>query len=167
MSLVRNALIGTGVISGWELFWWWRRRHLRTATFLTAQKVAACLNRPLVVVGAPDRGPTGGYSCGDITIDIGPSECPITYQMDISKPLPFQKDSVVVFVSCVLEYVDDYDSAMTELQRIAGKWLYVVRVEPWTLTAYLYPGRKRTITSVDAPSVAEACMTGRRSAMIT
>jgi hypothetical protein len=45
----------------------------------------------------------------------------------------------------VLEYVDDYDAALAELQRISGGHLYIVRVEPWTLAAYFYPGAKRTL----------------------
>jgi ubiquinone/menaquinone biosynthesis C-methylase UbiE len=64
---------------------------------------------------------------------------------DITKQLPFHDNSVVVFVSCVLEYVDDVDAAIKELMRISGGHLYVVRVEPWTATAYLYPGAKRTL----------------------
>jgi hypothetical protein len=101
----------------------------------------------LVVVGAPDSGPTSGYGCGDVTVDVAKSSCPNAIQADITKPLPFADDSVVVFVSCVLEYVSNYDAAMTELRRIAGKNLYVVRVEPWTLAGWFYPGTRRQLAA--------------------
>lgn len=137
-----EALAALGV---WELGWWARRRSVRGELYACASRRAAALGRPLVVVGAPDGGVTQGYSCGDITVDIQGSSCPMTLQADITKRLPFDDASVVVFVSCVLEYVDDYDAALAELERVSGGELYVTRVEPWTLTAYLYPGAKRTL----------------------
>ena len=60
-------------------------------------------------------------------------------------PVPgLANDSAVVFVSCVLEYVSDPEAALQELKRIAGSSanLFVVFVEPWTLTAALYPGAR-------------------------
>lgn len=90
-------------------------------------------------------GATSGPGCGDVTLDIGSSSCPNFIRADISKRLPFTDDSVTVFVSCVLEYVEDYPAALAELRRVAGDHLYVCRVEPWTLTAYLYPGAQRTL----------------------
>jgi hypothetical protein len=89
---------------------------------------------------------TAGYGCGDVSVDLADSSCPIHKRADITKRLPFDDNSAVVFVACVLEYVDDYEAAMRELQRVSGGQLYIVRVEPWTLTAYLYPGAKRTLT---------------------
>lgn len=133
---------------GWELIWWSRRKKLRGRVFRQAQEKALELGRPLAVVGAPDSWTTDGYPCGDITIDIGDSACPNFYQLDITKPLPFRDNSLVVFVSCVLEYVHDYDTALSELYRVSGGFLYNVRVEPWTLTAYMYPGRKRITPNV-------------------
>jgi hypothetical protein len=129
----------------WELGWWARRRAMRKRMYTLASQAAESLQRPLVVVGAPDGGVTSGYGCGDVTIDIGGSVCPTSMTADITQSLPFKTDSVVVFVSCVLEYVEDVDAAIAELMRISGGFLYVVRVEPWTATAYLYPGAKRTL----------------------
>lgn len=139
---------GLAILSSWELAWWFRRRSLRGRMFERARRRATLIQRPLAVVGAPDSWSTGGYPCGDVTIDIADSDCPNLYRLDITEPLPFDDDSLVVFVSCVLEYVDDFDSAVTELYRISGGNLYNVRVEPWTLTAYLYPGRKRTTSNI-------------------
>jgi hypothetical protein len=60
-------------------------------------------------------------------------------------PVPgIADDSAVVYVSCVLEYVTDPESALGELQRMAGspENLFIVFVEPWSVTAVLYPGAK-------------------------
>lgn len=132
-------------IAAWEFFWWARRRMMRSHIYEVARAQADALGRPLVVVGAPDGGVTAGYGCGDVTIDIAPSSCPGSLQADITKPLPFADDSVVVVVMCVLEYVDDAEAALAELNRISGGYLYVVRVEPWTLTSVFYPGAQRTL----------------------
>lgn len=133
-------------LCAWEGLWWLRRRTLRTSRFADAEACARTLGRPLVVVGAPDAGPTGGYGCGDVTIDLARSACPGYRRADVTERLPFENDSVVVLVSCVLEYVEDLDAALAELRRVSGGWLYVVRVEPWTLTAHLYPGARRTLS---------------------
>ena len=132
-------------LAGWEVAWHARRVSQRRRIFAEADRAATRLGRPLVVVGAPDMGPTKGPGCGDITVDIGESSCPNFLKADITQRLPFDDDSVVVFVSCVLEYVDDYESALAELRRVTGGHLYVCRVEPWTLVAHFYPGAKRTL----------------------
>lgn len=146
MSLV-GPLLAMG--TAWELGWWWRRRSLRSKTYQLAAAEAQRLGRPLVVVGAPDGGVTSGYGCGDVTVDIVRSEsCPNPLVADITKPLPFEDNSVVVFVSCVLEYVDDADGALRELCRVSGGHFYVVRVEPWTLTSIFYPNARRSFVKV-------------------
>ena len=125
---------------------------LRQSLYAAAQARAVVLGRPLVVVGAPDGGVTAGYGCGDVTVDLAGSMCPRTLSADITQPLPFEDNSVVVFVACVLEYVSDAERATAELLRISGGQLYIVRVEPWTLTAYLYPGARRTIKRANLPA---------------
>lgn len=133
-------------LAAWELAWWKRRKNERVRVYNQALQQALALGRPLVVIGAPDGGVTAGYGCGDLTIDLqGSASCPRVLPADITKTLPLPSDSVVVFVSCVLEYVNDAQAAMNELMRISGGHLFIVRVEPWTLTAYLYPGAKRTL----------------------
>ena len=133
------------IIAAWETFWYLWRMAARGREYQAAQQQAALSGLPLVVVGAPDGGFTQGPGCGDVCIDIEGCACPMQIKADITKPLPFDDDSCVVFVSCVLEYVDDLDAAMLELVRISGGRLHIVGVEPWTLTAYLYPGAKRTL----------------------
>lgn len=132
-------------LAAWEGGWWLRRNAKRKSVFAEAAADAKASGRKFIVVGAPDMGATMGPGCGDVTIDIGTSSCSNFLQADITKPLPFADDSATIFVSCVLEYVDDYEAAMKELRRVAGNHLFAVYVEPWTLTAYLYPGTKRQL----------------------
>jgi hypothetical protein len=112
---------------------------------------AAALDRRLVVIGDPDAGMHTrlwrAYGCGDVCVDLnGCPKCPMTVVADITKgPIPDIADnSAVVFVSCVLEYVTDIDAALREISRIAGSAdnVFVVTVQPWTLTARLYPGAR-------------------------
>ena len=132
----------------------------RTAAFQAATQRATALGRRLVVVGDPDAGMhtrlMRAYGCGDVCVDQnGCPTCPVTVVADITKgPIAeLADDSAVVFISCVLEYVHDLDAALREIARIAGAPdnVFIVNVQPWTLTARLYPGARwrGTITSVD------------------
>lgn len=139
-------LVAATSLATWEGLWYLRRRKRRIDVYWQAYAHAKAIMRPLVVVGAPDGGVTAGYPCGDYTLDIQPeSICPRHVQADITKTLPFSDDSVVVFCSCVLEYVSDANAAVAEIQRVSGGHAFFVGVEPWTWTAVLYPGAKRTL----------------------
>jgi SAM-dependent methyltransferase len=144
-SLPLLGKILAGVLA-WEGAWWARRRLKRGAVYNDALRQSIATGKPLIVVGAPDAGVTSGYGCGHLTVDLIPrSSCPRFLRADISRPLPFPDDSCVVFVSCVLEYVERFREAYDEIRRIAGPNLYIIRVEPWTLAAYVYPGAQRTL----------------------
>lgn len=132
-------------LAAWEAFWWDVRRSRRLDTYAKAQTRAQTLRRPLVVIGAPDNGFTGGYGCGDITIDMANSTCPRLLKYDITRPLPFRDNSVCCVVMCTLEYVHALEPALQEIARISGGHAFFVGVEPWTIAAYLYPGAKRTL----------------------
>ena len=121
----------------------------RPRAFQVAVQPASGLGRPLIVVGDPDVGMytrlMRAYGCGDVCVDLdGCPRCPVTVVADITKgPIPdIADDSAVVFVSCVFEYVAELDAALREVSRIAGspENVFVVTVQPWTLTARLYPG---------------------------
>lgn len=136
----------------WETFWWAVRRGRRKTVHELARERADALGRPLVVIGAPEGGVTAGYGCGDLTVDLnGSPGCPRSIAADIcvEGAIPLGDDSAVVFVSCVLEYVHDHEAAVEELMRVAGspENLFVVRVEPWTLTSVLYPGAERVVSA--------------------
>lgn len=147
-TLARLAL-GAAVLTegGAALHRFEARRHL----FEAAARRAYQLGRPLVVVGDPDAGAhtrlVRAYGCGDLCLDLqGCPMCRAMQAVDLTAgPIPgVADDSVVVFVSCVLEYVSDPEAALRELQRMAGSRdnLFIVFVEPWTLTAALYPGAR-------------------------
>jgi hypothetical protein len=145
LSWVQTAAL-MGPVIAWEAIWWHQRLRSRRTMYGEALRLARHIGRPLAVIGAADRGVTGGYGYGDFTVDIDPNcNCPNFVWADITKRIPFRDNSVVCFVSCVLEYVSDYEAAMRELLRVSGGNLVVVRVQPWTLVAYLYPGCRRTI----------------------
>ena len=127
------------------------RFETRRRLFEAAARRAYELGRPLVVVGDPDAGAhtrlVRAYGCGDLCLDLeGCPMCQVMQAADLTAgPVPgVADDSAVVFVSCVLEYVSDPEAALRELQRMAGSRenLFIVFVEPWTLTAALYPGAR-------------------------
>ncbi len=108
------------------------------------------------------------YDCGDLCIDLhGCPRCRVMQAADLTAgPVPgIVDDSAVVFVSCVLEYVSDPEAALHELRRMAGSPdnLFLVLVEPWTLTAVLYPGA-RWATS-DPPTMKPITPTRKLAAM--
>jgi hypothetical protein len=128
-----------------------RRFEARRRGFEAAAQRAAALGRVLVVVGDPDAGAhtrlARAYDCGDLCVDLrGCPRCQVMQAADLTAgPVPgVADDSAVVFVSCVLEYVSDPEAALRELQRMAGSRenLFIVFVEPWSLTAALYPGAR-------------------------
>lgn len=140
------ALAGlAGCLSAWEAGWWLERRRRRTVVYTYASNIARVLGRPLVVLGAPDAGSTSGYGCGDVTVDLVGSSCPRSIRADVTRGLPFAPNSVVVFCSCVLEYVSNERAAIAEISRVSGGYAYYVGVEPWTLASRLYPGARRTM----------------------
>ena len=127
------------------------RFEARRRAFDAASRRASELRRPLIVVGDPDAGAhtrlVRAYGCGDLCIDLrGCPRCQVMQAADLTLgPVEgVADDSAVVYVSCVLEYVSDPEAALRELNRMAGapENLFLVFVEPWSLTAALYPGAR-------------------------
>ena len=149
-TFARVVLGGIAITEGaFALQRWQARRE----TYDVAARRASKLHRPLVVVGDPDSGAHTrlyrAYGCGDLCVDInGCPLCKVVQVADITAgPVPgIADDSAVVFVSCVLEYVGDAAAAVAELRRIAGspENFFDVSVQPWTITAALYPGARWT-----------------------
>ncbi len=151
-TYARITLGGLAVAEGTLALARWQTRR---QVYDLAARRAAELHRPLVVVGDPDAGAHTrlyrAYGCGDLCVDLrGCPLCEVVQVADISTgPVPgVADDSAVVFVACVLEYVDDATAAVHELRRMAGSPdnLFVVPVQPWSLTAALYPGARWTVT---------------------
>jgi hypothetical protein len=125
-----------------------RRRRGYEQALLRARETG----KPLVVLGAPGTGAVNAtlgpdYGCGDLCIDlVGCEGCPTSATGPAELVLPeLADDSAVVFVSCTLEYVQDVDRVWRELLRVSGGDLYVVTVEPLSLTAWFYPGARQVI----------------------
>ena len=149
MSIRTLARVALGYVAAVESAAALVRFRERSSAFRLAVDRASALGRPLVVIGDPDGGMhtrlMRAYGCGDVCVDMnGCPKCPVTRTADITQgPIPgIADDSAVVFVSCVLEYVTDLQAALAEIARIAGKPdnVFIVTVQPWTLTARLYPG---------------------------
>jgi hypothetical protein len=147
-TFARLGLGGALLTEGGMALW---RFETRRRAFDAASRRASELRRPLVVVGDPDAGAhtrlVRAYGCGDLCIDLqGCPLCRVMQAADLTAgPVPgVADDSAVVFVSCVLEYVSDPEAALRELHRMAGSPdnLFLVMVEPWSLTAALYPGAR-------------------------
>jgi hypothetical protein len=125
-------------------------RQKRRDIFNLAQHQAKQSGKRLIVVGSPDTGIVNrfvgrDYDCGDLCLDlVGCMSCDNYAQGRLEDVLPqLESNSAVVYVSMTLEYVQDLDKVLAELERVSGGDLYVVTVPPWTLTAFLYPGARR------------------------
>ncbi len=146
-SAARLILAYVALVEGCAALIRFRERSL---AFRTAAERADALGRRLIVIGDPDAGfhtrLMRAYGCGDVCVDMnGCPRCPVTVVADITKKIPgVDDDSAVVFISCVLEYVVDLNAALVEILRIAGSHdnVFLVFVQPWTLTARLYPGAR-------------------------
>lgn len=156
---LRGLGLFAGAIALWELYLaLGPRRVRRRQTYERAMLRARELGRPLVVLGAPAGGAVNGilgpdYGCGDLCVDLeGCPGCPTATTGPAEAVLAeLADDSAVVFVSCTLEYVDDVEQVWGDLQRISGGELFVVTVEPLSLTAWFYPGAQRVITAPATP----------------
>jgi hypothetical protein len=133
------------------------QRHAdRTRLYEQAEARSEATGRPLLVIGDPDAGAhtslARAYGCGDECVDLnGCPACPVNYSADITKPIQeISSDSRVVFVSCVLEYVNNFDAAWDEIMRIAGSTdnVFVASVQPYSFTAALYPNANWTLHPV-------------------
>jgi hypothetical protein len=79
-----------------------------------------------------------GYGCGDQTVDLtGCPKCPNEVKNDMLSYLHDQpSDSKVIFISCVLEYIDP----IQELRRVCGSIdnIFIVTVKRFSLSTYFY-----------------------------
>lgn len=157
MNLLAKFLVGA---AAWEGSLAMLRFADRRKKYAIASARARQLGKPLVVIGDPDSGShtrfMRAYGCGDLCLDLnGCPKCPNQWAVDITKQIPVQTGSAVVFVSCVLEYVNDLPAAWKELRRIAGEELYVTTVQPWSFTGKFFPGAKWTLTPSGSGFVAK------------
>lgn len=101
---------------------------------------------PILVIGDPYNGimsvSTGAdYGCGDLCLDLtGCKRCPRGLEGALESMLPkMDLRRYIVYVSCTLEYVDDLPLILTYLKRVPQKNMFVVNIEWYCLTSYIYP----------------------------
>jgi len=133
-----------------EIYHTIKRQYDRLTIFNLAKQRAKQLKKPLIVVGDPYNGKASRfyskfyktYGCGDETVDLtGSHRCPNGIKNDIYSYLKAKPPNYgVLFVSCVLEYVDNIDETIKELYRVSGSKdnLFVVCVNDKSLAAYIY-----------------------------
>ncbi len=127
----------------------WTRWEQRRRLFQAADERARQQGRPLIVVLPRKEGWMSrsmrlfeyGARYTDIFRD---HKAPVIYADTLAHGVPVQRDSAVVYVACVLEYVTDLRRSMDEIMRIAGdpENIYIVTVQPWTFTAALHPAAR-------------------------
>ena len=122
------------------------RKIKRRVTFKKAQKRAKQTNKKLLVIGDPHNGiaskSTGcDYGCGDLCLDLtGCPNCPKSIKGRLEDVIEdINLNEYVVYISCVLEYVDDLELINRHLDKMDQNDLFVVNVEWYSLMAYFYP----------------------------
>ena len=149
-KIVIIILLIFSVISINEIYRGAQRQQDRHQIYTLAESRAQELNKPLLVYGDPYYGIGSrffnmfmeGYGCGDETVDLtGCPLCPNCVKSDMLVHLKTKEsDSQVIFVSCVLEYLDDIEETISEMKRVAGSLdnIFVVTVKNNSFSAYLY-----------------------------
>jgi hypothetical protein len=146
----RTALACLAVIEGAAAV---RRHTRRSEQFAAAKAHARRVGKPLVVIGDPDAGLHTrlyrAYGCGDLCVDLANCpKCSRSAAVDLCRRrMPLPNNSAIVFVGCTLEYVAEMEPAWQELRRVSGgpHQIYIATVQPWCLTAWLYPGARRVV----------------------
>ena len=118
----------------------------RRKLFKKAQKRARVTNKKLLIIGDPYNGvasiSTGAdYHCGDLCIDLtGCPKCTNSIKAkleDVISEIDLSK--YVIYISCVLEYVDELPKILSYLNKVDRKNIFIVTVEWYSLNAYFYP----------------------------
>lgn len=134
----------------YEIVHGYKRQKERYIYYQMAKKRAIELNKPLIVYGDPYNGNGSKlynkfmktYGCGDETVDLtGCPSCPNGKKQDILSHLKSQNNnSCIIFISCVLEYVNEIDQVIPEIYRVAGDWknIFIVSIGENTLSAHFY-----------------------------
>jgi hypothetical protein len=122
------------------------RKIKRRVVYARANKRAKQTGKKLLVIGDPYNGvaskSTGiDYDCGDLCIDLtGCPKCPESIKGRLEDTIANIKlDEYVIYISCVLEYVDDLEYIQNFLNKVDPKDLFVVNVEWYSLMSCFYP----------------------------
>jgi hypothetical protein len=123
-----------------------KRKLNRRYVFNLAKKRSNKIGLPLLVIGDPYNGIasiiTGiDYECGDLCIDLtGCMKCKNALQgklEDLIKQIDINK--YVVYISCVLEYLEDLPLIISYLKDMDPNNLFIVTVEWYCIMSRFYP----------------------------
>ena len=122
------------------------RSNRRKSTFKKAIEKKNETGKQLLVVGSPNNGGWSSiigseYGCGDICTDIiGCSTCDKSIKGDLLDVLKsISNNSVVIFESCVLEYVSNLEEIKLEMKRVSGNDIFNVRIGLTLMNIYYFP----------------------------
>lgn len=133
------------IIAGLFLYQSWLKRSKQDQMYTKALQLSKTKGKKLLVIGDPGESNTnfwfGKYDCGDICIDINGCVCDDKSTVIIANKIEnvigsFDTNSVVIFESEVLEYVDDeyINVVIEELNRVSGGDIFSVHeLQPDTL----------------------------------
>jgi hypothetical protein len=121
------------------------RKRNRSNLFKAAQNRANKTKKKLLVIGDPNNGfasiaSGADYGCGDLCIDLtGCPKCPNSLKTKLEDVISkINLNEYVIYISCVLEQVDDLPKILSYLNKVNPKDLYVVTVGWYSLTSYFY-----------------------------
>jgi hypothetical protein len=125
----------------------WKMKRKRL--YAQAAKRARETGKKLLVIGDPDNGLSNklfgrDYDYGDECVDLtGCPNAPLTtkvYKNRLESILPrLDLNKRVVFISCVLEQIDDIDRVISILHTMDPHDLFILNVDPRALEAWVYP----------------------------
>ncbi len=138
------------IIAVYETFICFLRKVKRRRIYQMAYARSKETGLPLLVVGDPYNGiaskSTGAdYGCGDVCLDL--TGCPgcasrhvkiLKGSMEELLPV-IDLSKYIVYISCVLEYVNDLPVFLESLKQVRKGNLFIVNVERYSLVAYIYP----------------------------
>jgi hypothetical protein len=123
-----------------------KRKLNRRNLFEKAKKRARRINKQLLVIGDPYNGvasiSTGSYyDCGDLCIDLtGCPKCTNSIKGKLEDIISeINLNEYVIYISCVLEYIDKLPKILSYLNKVNKKNIFIVTVEWYSLNAYFYP----------------------------
>ena len=122
------------------------RSFRRKLNYKLALQQSKKMEKKLLVVGDPNNGGWSSvigkeYDCGDVCTDlVGCKRCPNQIQGDLLDVLKtFPDNSVVIFESCVFEYVPKLNEIKKEIKRVSNNDIYSARIGPTLMYLWYFP----------------------------
>ena len=138
-----------GILCTYQIVHTMYRRYKRKQHYKLAQDKALLTNKKLLVIGDPKNGLVNSftgvdYGYGDECLDL--TGCPdappnvVKYKGKLEDILPsIDLRERVLFISHVLEQVDEIDKVIDILKEMDKQDLFILTVSPYTLEGLWYP----------------------------